>query len=201
MLSTYYIKPNRHTSVSHSAWKNNESLSGMFFRFRLTSRTLILVAGVAAVLTASVREMNSVYTDMSVSGYFVQETGDLLVFYLHESGKWPENWEDIKRFTETHKSSMKYPPKVEELERYVRINFDFDPECVDLEAPWSDHEPPLCVVTSRSGRVVGQLRDGNEGIYRYLRGEFVVSYLNHNKRIARNMQVGLWTDAARGSKD
>jgi hypothetical protein len=138
-------------------------------KFQISIRTLLIIVASVAMLMAAAIELKGRIEDIAENGYRVQAAGDLLVDYLDDCGKWPENWDDLHRYVESHKSTLQYAPNVNDLQSRVRINFDFDPDSIDLEVGWSDEKPPFIVVTSRYGRTAGATRNPNEFIYEYLR--------------------------------
>ncbi|GAB5402314.1 MAG: hypothetical protein Aurels2KO_05450 [Aureliella sp.] len=131
-------------------------------------RALLLSVAAIAMLLCAVVELYRRIEDHVAGGYRVQAAGDLLVVYLDHSGEWPKDWGDLRRFVETDKSSLRYPPEVKELQRHVRIDFDFAVDAVELQRDRSDDEPPHVVVSSKYGRMHGATRNPNEFIFTYL---------------------------------
>ena len=131
---------------------------------------LLLIAGVA-ILLGALLEVRGRIEDLVANGYRVQATGDLLVNYMRVCGKWPKGWEDLRRFVQDHKTELRYPPDLKDLQLNVRVDFDFNPANVDFRSEWSETKPQFVVVASRYGRTAGATRNPNHYIYAYLRGE------------------------------
>lgn len=134
-------------------------------------RTFMLFLAGVAVLLVALLEVNGRIDDLTKNGYRVQATGDLLVDYMKACGKWPNGWEDLRRFVQDHKTELRYTPDLKDLQSNVRVDFDFNPAKIDLRSEWSETKPPLVVVTSRYGRTWGATRNPNQHIYAYLRDE------------------------------
>lgn len=94
-------------------------------KLQISIRTLMFVVAAVAMLMTAAIELNGRIEDIAANGYRVQEAGDLLVDYLDDSGTWPESWDDLYRYVETHKSELRYVPKTRDLQSHVRISFDF----------------------------------------------------------------------------
>lgn len=152
-------------------------------------RTLLIAVAVIAVLLAVAIEINGRIEDLVANGYRVQEAGDLLVNYLDDCGKWPENWDDLYRYVDANKSTFRYVPNIKDLQNNVRIQFQFDPDKIDLQSGWSDEKPPFIVVISRYGRTVGATRNPNSFIYEYLQGKVTHSMLGRNKQLKRSLAL------------
>ena len=162
-------------------------------KFQISIRTLLFIVVAVAMLMAAAIELTGRIEDLVANGYRIQAAGDLLVDYLDDCEKWPENWDDLLRYVEAHKSTFQYAPNIKDLQSHVRINFDFDPNSIDLKEGWSDEKPPFIVVTSRYGRTAGATRNPNEFIYDYLRGDVPQSKLNANKKLQRSARSSVLT--------
>ena len=155
-------------------------------KLQISIRTLLFVVAAIAVLMAALVEINGRIEDIVANGYRVQAVGDLLVDYLDDCGKWPDNWDDLNRYVETNKSTFHNVPNINDLQTHVRIKFDFDPDGVDWQSEWIDEQPAFVVVFSRYGRTAGATRNPNHFLYDYLRGDVPQSKLNANKKLRRS---------------
>lgn len=140
-------------------------------KLQISIRSLLLIVAAVAILIAAAKELNRRIEDLVANGYRVQEAGDLLVDYLDDCGTWPEDWNDLHRYVEAHKSTFRYVPNINDLRTHVRIDFEFNPNAIDLQSAWSDEKPPFVVVSSKYGRTAGATRNPNQFICEYLRGD------------------------------
>ncbi|XZE36229.1 hypothetical protein SH501x_001787 [Pirellulaceae bacterium SH501] len=154
-------------------------------KFQISIRGMLFAFVVIALVLAAAIELNGRLEDLATNGYRVQTTGYLLVDYVDDFGKWPESWEDLQRHIEANRSTLKFAPDVTDLQSYVRIDFDFDPDRIDLKRGWFDEKPPFVVVESVYGRTAGATCNPNEFIYAYLRGDVLQSPLHANKKLQR----------------
>lgn len=157
-------------------------------KFQFSIRGMLIAFAVIALIFAAAIELNGRIEYLSTNGYRVQEAGYLLVHYLDDSRKWPEKWEDLHRYVEANRSTMRFAPDVNDLQSYVRIKFDFDPDQIDLKKGSLDDKPPFIVVESIYGRTTGATCNPNEFIYAYLRSDVHQSPLYTNKRLKRFYQ-------------
>lgn len=164
--------------------KSNSKMAKLQFSIR----GMLFSSAVIALILAAAIELNGRIEDLATNGYRVQEAGYLLVNYLDDSGKWPEKWEDLHRYVEANRSTLRFTPDVNDLQSYVRINFDFDPDQIDLKEGSLDEKPPFIVVESIYGRTIGATCNPNEFIYAYLRGDVQQSPLYTNKKLKRIYQ-------------
>jgi hypothetical protein len=155
-------------------------------KLQISIRGMLLIVVAIAILSAAAIELNGRIEDLAANGYRVQAAGYLLVDYLDDYGEWPKDWDDLYRYVETNKSTLKYAPDVKDLQSRVRIIFDFDPYSIDLKEEWSHENPPFIVVISTYGRTAGATRNPNEFIYYYLRGDVPRSKLYANKKLQRS---------------
>ena len=139
-------------------------------RFQISLRTSLLIITAVAILLAVALELNRRIEDLAANGYRVQAAGDLLVDYLEDVGTWPKDWDDIHQYVEDHKSMLRSIPNVNDLRAHVRIDFEFDPNDLNLRSKWSRDKQHFVVVSSRYGRTAGATRNPNEYIHEYLRG-------------------------------
>lgn len=152
-------------------------------RLQISLRTSLLIVAAVAILLAIALELNRRIEELAANGYRVQAAGDLLVDYLEDVGTWPKDWDDLHRYVDEHKSSLRRFPNINDLQAHVKIDFEFDPNDPKWRTKWSNAKQPFVVVSSRYGRTAGATHSPNEYIYDYLRG---VSPRSQTKKVREN---------------
>jgi hypothetical protein len=137
-------------------------------RLRVSLRSILLLTAIVAVLLAGILELNRRLENYVLNPYRLQSTGDLLVDYLENVGDWPNNWNTLRQYAESHSSALQGIRTFRELEANMMVDFTFKPDLVDTNSEWSDENPQIKVVVASDGRTYGAVRSPNETIYRYL---------------------------------
>jgi|GEM_PF-2827361 hypothetical protein len=128
-----------------------------------------LIAGIlliAFVAYLALLQVANYVTERSTEHYRSMGAAEILTSYMeHKKGKWPTKWEDLAEFM----GEREYTGigNYADLQKYVEIDFDFEPASVDLTKEEYDH-PSFDCVRMRSGRKIEGGWNANKMVLEYL---------------------------------
>ncbi len=128
-----------------------------------------LLAGIlllAFVTYLAFQQIGSYVTERSTEHYKSMGAAEILTEYMERNGgAWPTTWDNLAEFM--GKREFVGIGNYEDLQKYVEIDFDFEPSSVDLTKEEHDN-PSFDCIRMKSGRTVEGEWNPNQMVLAYL---------------------------------
>lgn len=151
---------------------NTESVIGSQMQF--TRRTLLVLTTMCGLLLSigiGLWRLSNFIEESVLNSYRLVTAGELFLEYKRSTGIWPSNWEALKQHAAANGTQLFACDDFEDLKNNIHIDFSADLDLVDTSSDWSDSNPQIRIIASKTGQTRGATFDPNELVYSELRRE------------------------------
>ena len=141
---------------------------------KFSIRTAFVLTALTAILLTigiGIFRVKKHFEESVSNSYRLVSAGELFLAYKKDTGNWPLNWESLEQYVTTNRSPLYACESFDDLKGNIDIDFSLDLVRVDTTTTWSDINPQIRIIASKTGETHGAIFDPNELIYSELQRE------------------------------